>query len=56
VLVDNYQVFLMTPGLAFFCSAMVNSKNALSTMMKSVIAVGLVGLQIKNNLRLRQLR
>jgi ammonium transporter, Amt family len=36
-------VFLMTPGLAFFYGGMVNRKNVLSTMMKSVVAAGIVG-------------
>ena len=36
-------VFLMTPGLAFFYGGMVNRKNVLSTMMKSVVAAGVVG-------------
>ena len=35
-------VFLMTPGLAFFYGGMVNRKNVLSTMMKSVVAAGVV--------------
>jgi len=36
-------VFLMTPGLAFFYGGMVARKNVLSTMMKSVVAAGVVG-------------
>src|SRR5690349_11341801 len=43
VLVAAALVFLMTPGLAFFYGGMVNRKNVLSTMMKSVVAAGLVG-------------
>ena len=35
-------VFLMTPGLAFFYGGMVHRKNVLSTMMKSVVAAGIV--------------
>jgi Amt family ammonium transporter len=35
-------VFLMTPGLAFFYGGMVHRKNVLSTMMKSVVAAGVV--------------
>ena len=35
-------VFLMTPGLAFFYGGMVNRKNVLSTMMKSIVAAGVV--------------
>src|SRR5205085_2946285 len=33
---------LMTPGLAFFYGGMVHRKNVLSTMMKSVVAAGVV--------------
>lgn len=33
----------MTPGLAFFYGGMVHRKNILSTMMKSVVAAGVVG-------------
>jgi len=33
----------MTPGLAFFYGGMVHRKNVLSTMMKSVVAAGVVG-------------
>lgn len=43
VMVAAALVFLMTPGLAFFYGGMVNRKNVLSTMMKSVVAAGLVG-------------
>src|SRR5580693_5278356 len=43
VLVATALVFLMTPGLAFFYGGMVNRKNVLSTMMKSVVAAGVVG-------------
>jgi Amt family ammonium transporter len=43
MLVATALVFLMTPGLAFFYGGMVNRKNVLSTMMKSVVAAGLVG-------------
>jgi Amt family ammonium transporter len=43
LLVATALVFLMTPGLAFFYGGMVNRKNVLSTMMKSVVAAGLVG-------------
>jgi len=34
---------VMTPALAFFYGGMVNRKNVLSTMMKSVVAAGVVG-------------
>ncbi len=43
ILVATALVFLMTPGLAFFYGGMVNRKNVLSTMMKSTVAAGLVG-------------
>src|SRR5579872_3827343 len=43
ILVATALVFLMTPGLAFFYGGMVNRKNVLSTMMKSVVAAGVVG-------------
>jgi Amt family ammonium transporter len=43
MLVATALVFLMTPGLAFFYGGMVNRKNVLSTMMKSVVAAGVVG-------------
>jgi Amt family ammonium transporter len=36
-------VFLMTPGLAFFYGGMVHRKNVISTMIKSVVAAGIVG-------------
>ena len=42
-LVATALVFLMTPGLAFFYGGMVNRKNVLSTMMKSIVAAGVVG-------------
>ena len=35
-------VFLMTPGLAFFYGGMVHKKNVISTMIKSLIAAGIV--------------
>src|SRR6201996_4379751 len=43
MLVATALVFLMTPALAFFYGGMVNRKNVLSTMMKSVVAAGVVG-------------
>lgn len=43
ILVCTALVFLMTPGLAFFYGGMVNRKNILSTMIKSVVAAGVVG-------------
>ena len=43
ILVATALVFLMTPALGFFYGGMVNRKNVLSTMMKSVVAAGVVG-------------
>lgn len=43
VMVAAILVFLMTPGLAFFYGGMVNRKNVISTMIKSVVAAGVVG-------------
>lgn len=42
VIVATALVFLMTPGLAFFYGGMVHKKNVLSTMIKSVVAAGIV--------------
>ncbi|HEY1870370.1 MAG TPA: ammonium transporter [Chitinophagaceae bacterium] len=42
LLVATALVFLMTPGLAFFYGGMVHRKNVLSTMIKSVVAAGVV--------------
>ena len=42
ILVATALVFLMTPGLAFFYGGMVNRKNVISTMIKSVVAAGVV--------------
>src|SRR5215212_2768966 len=42
MLVATALVFLMTPGLAFFYGGMVHRKNVLSTMIKSLIATGVV--------------
>ncbi len=42
VIVAAALVFLMTPGLAFFYGGMVTRKNVLSTMIKSVVAAGVV--------------
>jgi ammonium transporter, Amt family len=42
ILVATALVFLMTPGLAFFYGGMVHRKNVISTMMKSVVAAGIV--------------
>ncbi|TKB95170.1 ammonium transporter [Pedobacter cryophilus] len=43
ILVATALVFIMTPGLAFFYGGMVHRKNVLSTMIKSVVAAGIVG-------------
>jgi len=43
VLISTALVFLMTPGLAFFYGGMVHRKNVISTMIKSVVAAGIVG-------------
>src|SRR3954462_6874002 len=37
-------VLLMTPGLSFFYGGMVGFKNVVSTMLQSVIALGVVSL------------
>ncbi|HRQ50050.1 MAG TPA: hypothetical protein PLR74_05920 [Agriterribacter sp.] len=42
VIVAATLVFLMTPGLAFFYGGMVHRKNVISTMIKSVVAAGVV--------------
>ena len=44
MLVATALVFLMTPALGFFYGGMVNRKNVLSTMMKSVVAAGVVSI------------
>jgi ammonium transporter, Amt family len=43
MLVAAALVLLMTPALAFFYGGLVRSKNALNTMMMSVVALGFVG-------------
>jgi Amt family ammonium transporter len=45
VLLSSALVLLMTVGLAFFYGGLVRPKNALNTMMMSLIALGLVGVQ-----------
>jgi Amt family ammonium transporter len=45
MLVSSALVLLMIPGLAFFYGGMVRSKNVLSTMMHSFVAMGIVGVQ-----------
>lgn len=42
IMVSTALVFLMTPGLAFFYGGMVHRKNVISTMMKSVVAAGII--------------
>jgi ammonium transporter, Amt family len=42
IIVATALVFLMTPGLAFFYGGMVHRKNVISTMMKSMVATGVV--------------
>src|SRR5947209_1157677 len=37
-------VLLMTPGLSFFYGGMVSFKNVVSTMLQSVIALGVISL------------
>jgi Amt family ammonium transporter len=44
LLVSTALVILMTPALAFFYGGLVRSKNALNTMMMSVVALGVSGL------------
>src|SRR5947199_1899693 len=45
VLLCSALVLLMTVGLAFFYGGLVRPKSALNTMMMSVVALGLVGVQ-----------
>src|SRR5437868_14254768 len=42
IIVATALVFLMTPGLAFFYGGMVHRKNVISTMIKSMVAAGVV--------------
>src|SRR6266480_8047831 len=44
IIVATALVFLMTPGLAFFYGGMVHRKNVLSTMIKSMIAAGIISI------------
>jgi ammonium transporter, Amt family len=44
MLVATAFVLLMTPGLAYFYGGMVNSKNVISTMLQSFIAMGVVSI------------
>ncbi len=43
MLISTALVLLMTPGLAFFYGGLVNSRNALNTMMMSFVALGVAG-------------
>ncbi len=43
MLVSTALVLLMTPALGFFYGGLVRSKNALNTLMMSVVALGFVG-------------
>jgi ammonium transporter, Amt family len=45
VLISSALVLLMTVGLAFFYGGLVRPKNALNTMMMSVVALGVIGVQ-----------
>jgi len=45
VLVSSALVLLMTVGLAFFYGGLVRPKNALNTMMMSVVALSVIGVQ-----------
>src|SRR3989454_6159577 len=45
VLASTALVMLMTVGLAFFYGGLVRPKNALNTMMMSVVALGLISVQ-----------
>ena len=42
MLVASALVLIMTPGLAYFYGGMVNSKNVISTMLQSFIAMGVI--------------
>jgi Amt family ammonium transporter len=44
IIVATALVFLMTPGLAFFYGGMVHRKNVISTMIKSLIAAGVISI------------
>jgi len=43
MLVATALVLLMTPALGFFYGGLVRAKNALNTLMMSVVALGVVG-------------
>ena len=44
MLISTALVLLMTPALGFFYAGLVRSKNALNTLMMSVVSLGFVGL------------
>src|SRR5919197_979990 len=44
MLIATALVLLMTPALAFFYGGLVRSKNALNTMMMSIVALGCIGM------------
>ncbi len=44
MLIATALVLMMTPALGFFYGGMVRSKNALNTLMMSVVALGVVGM------------
>jgi Amt family ammonium transporter len=44
MLISTALVLLMTPGLAFFYGGMVRSKNTLSTLMTSFVALGVISI------------
>lgn len=45
IMISSALVLLMTPGLAMFYGGMVRSKNVLSTMMHSFIAIAIISIQ-----------
>jgi ammonium transporter len=45
MLVSTGLVLLMVPGLALFYAGMVRRKNVLGTMMQSMVALGIIGVQ-----------
>jgi len=45
MLISSALVLVMLPGLALFYGGMVRQKNVLSTMMHSLVAMGIVGVQ-----------
>ena len=45
VLISAAMVLLMVPGLALFYGGMVQTKNVLSSIMHSLVALGIVGIQ-----------